>query len=276
MRIAFKNRTIHECARVAFVSVADDIFLIARLILLELPLHTGRETGAAASAEAGSLHDIDNILRGLLCKNVIQSLIAVNADILINVLRIDASAVAKSDSLLLLIETDLVDVINSLAGLSVSIEHLELFDDMTAHDVLLDDTIRIFRFYMCIVNSIRINGDDRSLLAEAEAACLDNFDLICKTFCSELLLQSRHKDSGVTGCTSGTAADKDIHVLLAFVKLELVFQSQLEISSLCLTDSEESFQCCNFLFHAFAPAFFSSRTILLISFVKSLLTRALP
>ena len=63
MRVTFQNGTVHECTRVAFIGVADDILFIARLILFELPLDTGRETGTAAAAQTGSLDNINDFLR---------------------------------------------------------------------------------------------------------------------------------------------------------------------------------------------------------------------
>ena len=165
VRIAFQNGTIHECARVTFVSIADDILLIARLILLELPLKACREARATASAETGSLHDVNNFLRGLFREHMVQGFISVDADILIDILRIDAAAVSESDSLLLLIEADLFDIVDFFSGLPVGIEHLEFFDDMSADNVVVHDPLCVFRLYMCVIDAVRINSDDRSLLA---------------------------------------------------------------------------------------------------------------
>ncbi len=66
--IAFHHRAIHECARVAFVGVADDVACPNGLHVLaaEFPLETGRKARAAAPTETGRF-DFDNDLLGRHC-----------------------------------------------------------------------------------------------------------------------------------------------------------------------------------------------------------------
>ena len=51
-RIAFENGTIHKRARVAFVTVADDVFVAVGLSVCKLPFSARRETAAATSAKS--------------------------------------------------------------------------------------------------------------------------------------------------------------------------------------------------------------------------------
>ena len=74
VRIALHQQMVLERARLALVGVADDV---ARLGLLvdELPLHAGREAGAAAAAQAGRLDQLDDLV-GRLAERGLQRLVA--------------------------------------------------------------------------------------------------------------------------------------------------------------------------------------------------------
>jgi predicted membrane-bound spermidine synthase len=50
--VALENRTIHERARVAFIAIADDVFLIGDLVGRELPLLARRETRTTTATDA--------------------------------------------------------------------------------------------------------------------------------------------------------------------------------------------------------------------------------
>jgi hypothetical protein len=63
MGIAFEYAPVHERAGIAFVRVTDDEFPISRRIVPGLPFYAGRETCSAASAQAGALYFIDDLLR---------------------------------------------------------------------------------------------------------------------------------------------------------------------------------------------------------------------
>ena len=64
MGIALEDAPVHKSPRVAFVGIADDIFLVGLVIVAELPLHAGGEAAAAPAPETGSLdsgNDIDGL-----------------------------------------------------------------------------------------------------------------------------------------------------------------------------------------------------------------------
>ena len=52
VRVTFHDGTVHERTRVTFVSVADDVHLIALVLGAETPFHAGGETSTATAAEA--------------------------------------------------------------------------------------------------------------------------------------------------------------------------------------------------------------------------------
>ena len=204
MRVTFQNGTVHERAGVTFVRIADDILFVTGLVLLELPLDTGGESRAAASAQTGSLDLINNILRGHGLQDLIQSLIAADTDILMNVLRVDLTAVTKGDPVLFFIEADLFNVIDLGTGILVDVIHLHVTDDIAADHVLIDDPLRVLRLHMRIENTVRENSDDRSLLTETEAAGLDDTDLILQLMLFEQLVQTLDQSGGFTRGTAGT------------------------------------------------------------------------
>ena len=71
--VALEEGTVHECARVTFVGVADHIFLFADTALgSDLPLQAGGETRTAAAAETGLLDLGDDLLGGHLGEALAQ------------------------------------------------------------------------------------------------------------------------------------------------------------------------------------------------------------
>ena len=73
-RVAFEDGTIHECARVAFVTVADDVFLVGFLVGGELPFSSGGEAATATTADTGSQDFVDDFLRGHGGKGTLEAL----------------------------------------------------------------------------------------------------------------------------------------------------------------------------------------------------------
>ena len=63
VRIAFDLVAVHVRAGVAFVRVADDVFLVGRGLAQKLPLEAGEEARAAAPAQLGGLDLLDHQLR---------------------------------------------------------------------------------------------------------------------------------------------------------------------------------------------------------------------
>ena len=66
MRITFQNGTVHERAGVALVGVTTDILLVCIVALSQLPLESGRETGAAAASQTAVQQNLDYIVRSHL------------------------------------------------------------------------------------------------------------------------------------------------------------------------------------------------------------------
>ena len=75
VRVALQEQMIFERPRLALVGIADEVLRLRRVLHDELPLHAGRETGAAATLETRRLHDVDDLL-GLHRERLPQPLIA--------------------------------------------------------------------------------------------------------------------------------------------------------------------------------------------------------
>ena len=82
MRVVADDVAVLERARLAFVGIADEVFLARELARHEAPLQAGRETGAAAAAQAGGLQVGDDLLgRDLLFQDAAQRRIAAALDV---------------------------------------------------------------------------------------------------------------------------------------------------------------------------------------------------
>ena len=111
MRVAFEHGTVHECTGVALVSVAAYIFNISirHDVACELPFHTGREAAAASAAQTGIEDFLNDLLRCHRGQHLVECPVAVSADVFIDVFRIDQTAVAECNTVLLCIECCFVE-----------------------------------------------------------------------------------------------------------------------------------------------------------------------
>ncbi len=93
IRVSLHDGAVHECSRVSLVSIADHVFLLRLVLGSNLPLQTGRESSAASSSQAGLLDFIYYGFWTAVEQTVCESKIAVASNILLNILRINQSAV---------------------------------------------------------------------------------------------------------------------------------------------------------------------------------------
>ena len=97
MRVAFDLVAVHVGAGVALVGVADDVFDVGLGFGEEVPLVAGEEARAAAAAETCCLDLLDDSIFAAVDEDLVESLVAANGDVLLNVRWIDESAVAQDD-----------------------------------------------------------------------------------------------------------------------------------------------------------------------------------
>ena len=61
VRVVAQDVAVVAGAGLALVGIADDVFLARRVARHEAPLHAGRKARAAAAAQAGGLHLLDDL-----------------------------------------------------------------------------------------------------------------------------------------------------------------------------------------------------------------------
>ena len=242
-RISFKDRTVHECAGIALVTVADYIFVITLRIVCELPFAAGRETGAAASADTCSQHFVDDIL-GRHGKRSLQTLEGTHAERFLDVLRINDAAAMQGDTSLFLIEIDLILLGDLLTGGRIFIE--EALYDHAAFDVRLHDLLDIFDLNQTIQRIFRIDLDKRTLGTEAEASNLVDGCTIRKTLFLKHFFKVMTDLSGIIGQTACAAAQHDVTLS--------VRTGKLLVQTFC-TRSNTLVEIVNRLDHTPAPSF---------------------
>ena len=146
MRIALQGAPVHEGAGVSFVRIADDIFLVARSLPAELPLHAGEESAAAPAPEAGVCDDLYYLFRRVLFQHLLDGLVAPDSYVLIYGIGINDAAIPEDDPPLFL-EKGIV------SGRS-RILYYPLLHGAVADNVLRHDTLRLFRCNIAVQEGV--------------------------------------------------------------------------------------------------------------------------
>ena len=123
---------------VALVGVADDVLRRRLLMAVSLPLEAGRETRAAAAAQAGLLDLVDHLLRRHLGEHLRQRLVAAQGQVVVDVLRVDDAAVAQRDPHLLAEEVRVAEDTEEPVVQVVLLYH-QPRDRLALDQMLLDD-----------------------------------------------------------------------------------------------------------------------------------------
>ena len=198
MGIAFEDGTVHESTRVAFVSIAGHILLVADRVVGELPLQAGGESAAAAAAQTGLEDFINDFLTGHGGQRLFQSTVAVHGQVFINVLRIDHAAVAQGNTVLMLVE---VDVFQSLVGIllmSGMVGVHEMLNLAALEQVLADDLVHIFRLDAAVEGAVRVHDNHRAGFAQTEATGADDLDFMVQAVFRNLFIKPFDQ-----GCRTG-------------------------------------------------------------------------
>ena len=205
--VAFEDGAVHERAGVAFVAVADDVFLIGLDVSGELPLTAGGESTAATSADAGGEDLVDDFLRGHRGEGLLQGLEAVVAEGFLELVGVDEGAAVEGDADLFLVEGDVILTGDLLVGDRVDIE--EVFANLTADEVLFHDFGHVFDLDAPIEGVFGEDFDEGPLGAEAEATDVVDGDPVLEAFFLDEANEFFLNGYGIVGDTAGTAADDD-------------------------------------------------------------------
>ena len=168
MGIALHNASVHECARVALVAVADNVFLRHSLALHLRPLASRRESSSAASAQSG----VGNLLNHLVRRHVEQSLlkcgISALGKIFLNGKGIYVTTVLKHHARLLLIERDLLLGTEYLA---ILLERQAL-NMLSVHDCFFNYFFAVLHLYLGVKPALRLDTHQRTAFTESVTAAL--------------------------------------------------------------------------------------------------------
>ena len=167
VRVAFHAGTVHEGTGVALVAVADDVLDRLFLVCRNLgPLFTGREAGAAAPAQAGVGHFLNDLFPAQFKQALGKSGITPDGKILFDAFGVDVTAVLQHAAGLLLIERDVLLALVKLTVLVIA----EAFDKLAADQGLFNDLLHIRNFYLGVQPAFRLDAHQRAHFAEAVAA----------------------------------------------------------------------------------------------------------
>ena len=101
MWVAFEDGAVHERAWVPFVGVADDIFHVGVIAGSDLPFLPGWEAGAAAAAQSGIKHFLDDVGWCHFKKALTECHVSVVGNAVVDVARINDAAVSEGNTQLL-------------------------------------------------------------------------------------------------------------------------------------------------------------------------------
>ncbi len=215
IRIAFHDGPVHEGSRVALVGITHDI-LVGRVELAgDLPLHAGRETGAAAAAKSGGL-DIRQHVQAVPFQTVRQGLVAVTGNVLQDVFRVDETAVPQRDPDLFPVELHVLGIGDVPAGRRILVQ--EPFHLVAADDVGSDDLFHVIRADRGVESTVRDDLDDGTFFAETETARHQDVHLVGDTVFLEGLPEVLHDFRAFGGLAARASAAQDLQVRGTFVQ----------------------------------------------------------
>ena len=185
MGVTLQNGTVHERAGVTLVGVTANVLLnLSAVTGSELPLQTGGESCAAASAETGIQNGLNNLVGSHLGQNLTQSSVAVQSDVLFNVLGVDYTAVTERNAELRSVESGIVQrcmssiSINSLiTGIVVN----QSFNNTTLEQMLGNDLLNILCGYVAVKGSVGVYDNDGTESAKTEATGLNDLDFLSQS-----------------------------------------------------------------------------------------------
>ena len=186
MRVAFQHGAVHERARVAFVGVADHVFLVGFVRRGKAPFEPRGEAAAAAAAQTGILHDLDDLFGLELGQALGKRLIAVVGDIFVDIFGIDDAAVAQRHALLLFIEVGFLEGFDLFRRAGFGLIVKQTLHDTTLEQMLFHDLGHVFHFHFAVEAAFGINHDDRTECAKTEAAGADDLDFVFQTLFLDL------------------------------------------------------------------------------------------
>ena len=138
-------------------------------------------------------------------EHLLNRLVAVARDVVLDLLGVDHAAVPEDDAVLLLVERDvrLGDELLRLLGVVAETLHDTALDEM-----LGDDLLDVRGLDLDVESALRKDLDDRTLLAEAEAARRDDLHLFLEAGGLELVRERLDDLVGAARAARSAAANQ--------------------------------------------------------------------
>ena len=203
--IAFQNRTVHECAGIAFVGIARNVLDFANCVVSKLPFTSGGETCAAATAKSALTDSVDYFLRLHFRQNLDECLVTVVSDVLIDVFGVDYAAVAKSDTGLLFVKVGVGKGTNGISRGIVLVQ--QSFDDTSLDKVFGNDLVDVFQMYVGIKRSLGVDNNDRTYRTQTETTRLHYLNVVFQSCFGNFFLKIFDNFRAAVAVTAGTAAN---------------------------------------------------------------------
>jgi len=204
--VGLEDGAVHKGARVPFVAVADDVLRRPRLLGAGRPLLARGEARPAAAPQSRGGDLGQDRFGGHLGQGLAQRFVAVEGDVLFDLLRVDPAAVAEDDEPLVLEELNVPHLRDGLV-LGRGDVH-QLLDRPALEQVLFDEKGDILDLEELVEDTVRLDHDDGAPLAEAVAARGDDLDLVLETPLLDLLFEGLLDLEGPAGHTARAGADQ--------------------------------------------------------------------
>ena len=177
MRVAFQNRAVHKGTGVALVCVAAHIFLVRLVAGGKFPLQPCGEASAAAAAQAGIQHGLNDLFGRHLCQHLAQRRIAVEGDVLVDIFRVDDAAVAQRNAQLLFVKGRFVQAFDGVVfGNRLIVKKAR--DGAALQQVLVHNLFHVLFLYHAVKAALGVNYHNGAQRAQAKAARADDLHLI--------------------------------------------------------------------------------------------------
>ena len=195
-RIAFNDTSVHESSRVSLVGIADQVFFLCFLICHILPFDACRKTSAATTAQTGFGYFINHTVRRILGQDFCQRLVSADGQVIVDVFRVNHSAVTESHAFLFFKVIDIsknkfgfvrqiIGAHFSEIGFGTRARHI-IFDQVIPDDFFCFFYIHIFIFegnFSCLIHlhcGFQMASSHASLAGQMHVLDFSFFDFLFK------------------------------------------------------------------------------------------------
>ena len=176
--ITFHDAPVHECARIALITVADDKFHFGLLPLDLGPFTSGRISTTAASPQIGLVNYLDDFIRTHIEQRLFKRFVPADRQIFLQGSGVDVPAVFQYQPGLFFIERDFFLRRIMLVILAIG----EAIHNLVRDDRFFNDLGAISQFHLDIQPAMRFDPNQGSHLAKTVTTALFHANRIIMRF----------------------------------------------------------------------------------------------